>query len=432
MTPPGPTAILVDAIASPASMGVTSLAPTGDTDRAENVWDSLRWARLWDTLFYVTLALPTVLNVTVGEGSARSRAVTAAVAAAFGAWYWVMLVLHREWWGRLGPALVYLAGAVVCFWLLVSRDTRFFILVYSLYPQVFGLLPGGWSFLGAAGVPLLPFLTAGRLGNLDAGDLLTLAANLALALLVGLFIRAIAGQSERRREIIAELERARAENAELLARVRETAVLDERQRMAREIHDTLAQGLTGIVTQLEAAEAALQDRPAAARGHLDTARRLARESLGEARRSVQALRPGPLEDGRLVDALADVAARWAADRGVPAAVTTVGEPRPLPSETEVTLLRVAQEALANAGRHAGASAVALTLAFADGQVSLDVTDDGVGFDPAASPAGNGSAGGFGLTAMRERVAALKGSLDVESDPGQGTTVVATLPAAEPG
>jgi signal transduction histidine kinase len=93
---------------------------------------------------------------------------------------------------------------------------------------------------------------------------------------------------------------------------------------------------------------------------------------------------------------------------------------------------VAQEALANAGRHAGASAVALTLAFADGQVSLDVTDDGVGFDPAASPAGNGSAGGFGLTAMRERVAALKGSLDVESDPGQGTTVVATLPAAEPG
>jgi signal transduction histidine kinase len=147
---------------------------------------------------------------------------------------------------------------------------------------------------------------------------------------------------------------------------------------------------------------------------------------------VQALRPGPLEDGRLADALAEVARRWAADRGVPAVVTTVGEPRPLPSETEVTLLRVAQEALANAGRHADASAVALTLAFGDGQVSLDVTDDGVGFDPAAPATGNGSGGGFGLTAMRERVAAHRGSLDVESGPGQGTTVVATLPAGERG
>ena len=185
------------------------------------------------------------------------------------------------------------------------------------------------------------------------------------------------------------------------------------------------------MTQLEAAEAALQDRPEAAREHLDTARRLARESLGEARRSVNALRPGPLEQGRLVDAVAAVAGGWSRASGVPATVTSVGQARPLPSETEVTLLRVAQEALANAGRHAAASAVALTLAFGDGQVSLDVTDDGVGFDPAAPPSGNGS-GGYGLTAMRERVAALRGCLDVESGPGQGTTVVATIPAGDAG
>jgi signal transduction histidine kinase len=299
--------------------------------------------------------------------------------------------------------------------------------VFSLYPQVFGLLPGRWVYLGVAALTVLPFAAAGRLGRLGQGDLLAMAANLALALLVGLFIQAIAGQSERRREVIAELERARAENAELLAKVQEAAVLGERQRLAREIHDTLAQGLTGIVTQLEAAEAALDGRPGSVRGHLDTARRLARESLGEARRSVHALRPGPLEAGRLVDALGEVARRWADDRGVPAVVTTVGEARPLPSETEVTLLRVAQEALANAGRHASPSAVALTLAFGDDQVSLDVTDDGVGFDPGA-PGANGSGGGFGLTAMRERVAALHGSLDVESGPGQGTTIVATVPA----
>jgi signal transduction histidine kinase len=412
-------------------MGVTDLPPAGDPDRGENVWDSARWARLWDALFYLTLAIPTVLVLAGGEGPVRSRMLTAALAAGFGAWYWAMLVLHRDWWGRLGQALVYLGVAAGFFWLLMARDSRFFILVYSLYPQVFGLLPDRWSFLGVAVVTVLPFAASGRLDDLEEGDLLSLAANLALALLLGLFIQAIAGQSERRREMIAELERARAENAALLARAREAAVLEERQRLAREIHDTLAQGLTGVVTQLEAAEAALQDRPGAARAHLDTARHLARESLGEARRSVNALRPGPLEDGRLVDAIGAVARDWSRTSGVPAVVTSVGQARPLPSETEVTLLRVAQEALANAARHAGASAVALTLAFGDDQVSLDVTDDGVGFDPAAPRSGNGS-GGYGLTAMRERVAALRGSLDVESGPGQGTTVVATIPAGDPG
>jgi signal transduction histidine kinase len=406
-------------------MGVTSLAPASDTGWAENVWDSARWARLWDGLFYVTLVIATV--VATGDGPARSRTVTVALAAGFGAWYWAMLVRHRDWWDRRGPALAYLTGAAVFFWLLLRRDSRFFILVYSLYPQVFGLLPDRWMYLGAAGVTVLPFAASGRLGDPDPGDLLAMAANLALALLVGLFIQAIAQQSERRRETIAELEAARAENARLLGRVREAAVLEERQRLAREIHDTLAQGLTGIVTQLEAAEAALEGDPGSAREHLDAARRLARDSLGEARRSVQALRPGPLEAGRLVDALGDVARRWTTDKGVPAVVTCVGEARPLPSETEVTLLRVAQEALANAGRHADASAVALTLAFGEGQVSLDVTDDGAGFDPAAAAARNGSGGGYGLVAMRERVVALRGSLDVESGPGQGTTIVATIP-----
>jgi signal transduction histidine kinase len=293
-------------------MGVTWLAPAGDPDRAEDVWDSPRWARLWDGLFYVTLAIPTVLAVAGGDGPVRSRVVTAALAAGFGAWYWAMLVLRRDWWGRRAQALVYLGVAAVFFWLLVARDSRYFILVYSLYPQVFGLLPDRWSYLGAGVVTVLPFAATGRLDRLEAGDLLSMAANLALALLVGLFIQAIARQSERRREMIAELERA------------------------REIHDTLAQGLTGVVTQLEAAEAAFQDRPEAARGHLDTARRMARESLGEARRSVHALRPGPLEKGRLVDAIAAVARDWSRTSGVPAVVTSVGEARPLPSETEVT------------------------------------------------------------------------------------------------
>jgi signal transduction histidine kinase len=412
--------------------GTAATSAAGPADpQAENVWDQPGWMRLWDGLFYATLAIPTALTLASGGGRAE-QAVTVGLAAAFAVWYWLMLAAHPDRWNRLGPALVYLAGAGVLFLLLVRRDDRYLILVYSLYPQVFGLLPGRWGYLGAAVVTLLPYADAERLAALadEPAGLLNVLGIVLLAMLVGLFLQAIAAQSERRREVIAELQRARAENAELLAKVREAAVLGERQRLAREIHDTLAQGLTGIVTQLEAAEEALEHRTDAARGHLDAARRLARDSLGEARRSVQALRPRPLEEGRLVDALASVADGWTRDSGVATTVTTVGEARPLPSETEVTLLRVAQEALTNAGRHAGASAVALTLSYTDGTVSLDVTDDGVGFD-AAVPRPDGP-GGFGLTAMRERVAGLQGSLDVESGPGQGTTIVATLPAGPPG
>jgi hypothetical protein len=199
-------------------MGVTHLPSAADPDRAEDVWGSPRWARLWDGLFYLTLAIPTVLSLAAGDGSARSRMVTAALAAGFGAWYWAILVVHRDWWAGRRRPIVYLVVAAGFFWLLMVRDSRYFILVYSLYPQVFGMLPGRWSFLGAAVVTVLPFAASGRLDHLDSGELLSMVANLALALLLGLFVQAIAGQSERRREMIAALERARAENAALLAR----------------------------------------------------------------------------------------------------------------------------------------------------------------------------------------------------------------------
>jgi signal transduction histidine kinase len=190
--------------------------------------------------------------------------------------------------------------------------------------------------------------------------------------------------------------------------------------MAREIHDTLAQGLTGIVTQLQAAEHAADD-PAGWRRHFAAATRLARESLTEARRSVNALRPGPLEAERLSDALAGVAERWSALHGVPVQVTTTGTARPLPPDAEVALLRTAQEALANVAKHARAARVGLTLSYMEHQVALDVRDDGRGFDPAETK-------GFGLVAMRQRIEALSGTLQVESEPGVGTAISASLPA----
>jgi signal transduction histidine kinase len=249
-------------------------------------------------------------------------------------------------------------------------------------------------------------------------------------------------QNEARKHMIAELAEANhrleemiAENtglqAQLLTQAREAGAGDERQRMAREIHDTIAQGLTGIVTQLEATQQTSGDAERERR--IDNAKRLARDSLAEARRSVQALRPQALENSRLPEALADEVARWSVTSGVTGDVETTGQARALHPEVEVTLLRVAQEALANVAKHAGASRAGVTLSYMEDVVSLDVRDDGAGFAMAEcsnrhltgeSPA----AGGFGLIAMRQRVSRLAGQLEIESDPGAGTAVSASLPA----
>ena len=258
-------------------------------------------------------------------------------------------------------------------------------------------------------------------------------------------------QNQARKQMIVELAEANqrleeimAENtglqAQLLTQAREAGAGDERQRMAREIHDTLAQGLTGIITQLEAAQQTGDDAERERR--IGNAKRLARDSLAEARRSVQALRPQALEDSKLPDALAGEVARWSVTSGVAGEVETTGEARALHPEIEVTLLRVAQEALTNVAKHAGASRAGVTLSYMEDVVSLDVRDDGVGFAPdeadgsppggsppgGSPPGGSPPGSGFGLIAMRQRVSRLAGQLEIESEPGAGTAVSASLPA----
>ena len=136
---------------------------------------------------------------------------------------------------------------------------------------------------------------------------------------------------------------------------------------------------------------------------------------------MDALRPEPLEGCRLSEALAGVAERWSALNGIPAQVTTTGTARPVDPEAEFALLRAAQEALANVARHARATRVGLTISYMENEVAMDVRDDGVGFDPARPQRG------FGLVAMRQRIAALSGTLQVESEPGGGTAVSACVP-----
>ena len=204
----------------------------------------------------------------------------------------------------------------------------------------------------------------------------------------------------------------------------QAAVVAERNRMARDIHDTLAQGFTGVIVQLEAAEdARTQGLARDAAAHIERARELARESLREARRSVHALRPQALAGRNLCAAMGELIAKMTAGTSLLATFNVEGEPPRLPQEWEENILRVGQEVLTNALRHARASNFQARLEFGPQIVRLQFRDDGCGFDPA------GRSDGFGLRGIKERIDAMGGQLRIQSKPGKGTSTFIVLPLA---
>ena len=206
---------------------------------------------------------------------------------------------------------------------------------------------------------------------------------------------------------------------------RQSAVMEERNRMAREVHDTLAQGFTGIVVQLEAAEEAIsQGQKAKVSSHLERAGELARESLQEARRSVQALRPRALEANSLGTALADLIAKMTSGTLVEAKLSVEGDVRELPSEWENNLLRIGQEVLTNALRHACPTEFQARLLFTPHEVGLCLRDNGCGFDPTEHHEG------FGLQGIRERTEKMGGKFSIRSTKGAGTSISILLPTTE--
>lgn len=214
------------------------------------------------------------------------------------------------------------------------------------------------------------------------------------------------------------------ERARLFDRSARLGAVEERNRLARELHDTLAQGLTATGLQLESAEAFLEtgSETEKARSALSRALDLTRSNLEEARRSVLDLRAAPLEGRSLPEALEILVGRWEAETGVAARFVAVNRGHPLPPSVEVALYRVCQEALTNVARHAGAGHVTVRLVATPGTVSLTVEDDGRGFDPSRFAKDR-----QGLVGMRERVEMLGGTLDLRSRPGEGTRVEAAVP-----
>jgi PAS domain S-box-containing protein len=205
---------------------------------------------------------------------------------------------------------------------------------------------------------------------------------------------------------------------------RQVAVLEERTRLAREIHDTLAQGFTGIIVQLQTAAEVAASSPAAQQAHLTRAIDLARTSLAEARRSMRALRATALADTDIGGALLRLVQHLTAHSGLVANVAVKGVPIRLPAEAESQLLRIGQEAVMNTLKHAQAHHVQVELCFEPGLVRLLVEDDGVGFTPTHVRDER-----YGLLGMRERAQQLHGELTLQSVPGEGTTIMVVVPIA---
>jgi signal transduction histidine kinase len=396
----------------------------------------------YGTLFGSLLLVLVAWNTPVPRADLPAILVATGLTAAWMLW-WVDL--HPGWQQSRPRMVVFMVGLLALGLWLAWCSPLFGIYTWTGYVFMGYALPvnsvaGVWQM--AAVVPVAAINAFAQIGGWvtfagDDGVLIYLAV-LLCNLLIAETMTVISVRAERKSqsredridqlaETNAKLAAALQENAglhaQLMAQAHEAGVLHERQRMAGEIHDVLAQGLTGIVTQLEAAESHPSDRDR----HLATAKRLARESLTEARRSVQALRPQTLEAGRLTDALDEVVRGWSDMHGVRADLTVTGMARPMLPEIETTLLRTAQEALANVGKHAAAGRVGLTLSYMEDVVTLDVRDDGAGFDPDA-PRDLTDEGGFGLRAMRERLNRIAGTLEVESEPGAGTAISACVPA----
>jgi len=411
-------------------------------------WDgTMDFARaVVDVAPYIMLAFSAVLTVVIAPTVGDSPLVPLLLCGLAAVWTLGMYTLRPAWRERPRRMAVFVAVLLAIMTVMVTGYSWLGFYSFTGYYYVYRLV-GSWRWR-IAGIGVIACLAGisqglGLQGAFTPARVFILAGAILVNVILGcaftLFNWISYKQGLLRRQLFDELaetnsrlESTLAENTglhrQLLAQAREAGMLDERQRMAREIHDTLAQGLTGIITQLQAAQHDGQEE-AERRRRVDAAVTLARESLTEARRSVDALRPEPLETARLGEALTGVAHRWADRSGVPVQVTVTGRVRPVSPEAEAALLRTAQEALANVARHAAATRAGLTLSYMDDEVVLDVRDDGRGFDPARAAArAPAAAGGFGLVAMRQRIEGVSGTLDVESEPGLGTAISARVPA----
>lgn len=379
------------------------------TGAGRHAWRSLGG---WEALLAVSTLLPLAFTLS-SDAPGREKAIAAGCLAAILPAYLLLgrpaILSHDRRRGTVYIALLILLFTPAG---LVAPNTTFAL--FGLCPQCFMIFPAPRAMVAVVALNLPPVIRhLLRLDGAEAFGFLTVTAIVVVfSGVTGSWIERITRQSAERAALIEELENSRAEVARLSA---ERGALSERERLAGEIHDTLAQGFTSIIMLIQAAEA--QRDPSR---HLALAVRTARENLAEARRLVTTLSPAPLDGSSLDEALRRLANRLGEETGLAVTFEVSGESRPLSAPAEVVMVRAVQEGLANVRRHAEARAVTVSIAYRDGSVLLEVRDDGRGFAPSG-------ARGYGLRGMRARVEQVGGTLEVDVPPAGGTSLKVVIP-----
>ncbi|MBB2909950.1 signal transduction histidine kinase [Streptosporangium becharense] len=374
-----------------------------------NAWQSLH---VWEVLLTATTLVPAAFML-VSDMPARDKTVVVGCLIGILPLYFLLgrpAILSDD--RRRGTVYIVLMVALFAPAGLLAPQTTYAL--FGLCPQCFMVFPARRAMIAVIALNLPPAIRYTVLSDEPQpfNFLMVITVIIFFSAVFGGWIERITTQSEERAVLIRELERSRAEVARLSA---ERGAQAERERLAGEIHDTLAQGFTSIIMLLQAAEA--QADPSR---HLTLAVRTARENLAEARLLVTTLSPAPLDGSTLDEALERLTNRLGEETGLAARFEVSGGSRPLSPPVEVVLVRAAQEGLANVRKHAAAGTVIVSIAYRDGSVRLEVRDDGCGFDPSG-------ARGYGLRGMRARVEQVGGTLAVTGSPGGGTSLEVVIP-----
>ncbi len=385
--------------------------------RQQPAWHAAM-AFVWGAAVVVTL-----LDDPGAAGRGPSLALLAVMALAY-ATLGVRAMAHDDTRRAVAYQVIAWTALLTVQW--IDAGTQSWLLFFALFPQLWAMLPARWATI--ATLVVVAAFSLVRWAQLDfaAGSATEIAVSglisTGLSLSLGLFINRIVSEAEGRAATIDEL---RATQDRLAAVERDRGVQVERERVSREIHDTLAQGFTSVVALSRAASSAL------GRGDLDAVaerlalvERTAVDNLAEARLIVAELTPGHLQSRTLAEALVRLGDAVSSETGLHADVTIDGEPTPLGGAAEVVLLRSAQEALSNVRRHARADHVRVALAYEPRRVVLTVDDDGRGFDPTTGGRG------FGLDGVRARAAEVGGTVDLASGAGTGTRLRVELPRVD--
>jgi signal transduction histidine kinase len=388
-------------------MGSVNEATTGERTGTS------RWLAIALNGVFLSLVVLSVLRIRT------TGAVIAGIA--IGAWYLVGVALRS----RRDTNLVALwLGVLTALWVAASFAVAsdFVWLAFPLFFLYLFLLPvnvGLGAVVGATAVAIGALSTDGML---EMGEVIGPIVGAVVATISAFSYRGLSEEHERTRRLLTELEATRGKLADV---ERERGALEERRRVAREVHDTIAQGLSSIILLARAIELNPEDET----DRVSQIAEIAQTNLDDARRIVAALSPAELDNDPLPDAIESVVTRVSETSAVKAWFVCTGELTRLPLDLEVALLRVAQGALANVAAHSGATRAEVVLTYEDDATTLVIADDGRGFDPATMA--RSAEGSFGLFVMDDRMAAVGGTLAIDTDIGNGTIVTAKIPLRHP-